>query len=229
MATIKAIEAKSVHQIQSGQVIVDLCSVAKELVENSLDAGATSVEVRFKNHGLDSIEVQDNGSGIAPANYENVALKHYTSKLSSYDDLSSLRLELANVLFEGGDYRRAGPAYNQLAVDFAVRRGSDAEVVLRSRMQEATCHALVGETTQALRQLEDLLRDERQVYGEHDTRTLELRRQIGLLQLGAGQRRAAEKTLHQLEADLTRLHGAGHPAVTAVTDVLTGLHRSGHG
>ncbi|EXJ63897.1 DNA mismatch repair protein PMS2 [Cladophialophora yegresii CBS 114405] len=90
MATIKAIEAKSVHQIQSGQVIVDLCSVVKELVENSLDAGATALEVRFKNNGLDAIEVQDNGSGIHPANYENVALKHFTSKLSSYDDLSSL-------------------------------------------------------------------------------------------------------------------------------------------
>ncbi|KAJ9369002.1 hypothetical protein DTO282E5_6334 [Paecilomyces variotii] len=91
MATIKAIEARSIHQIQSGQVIVDLCSVVKELVENSLDAGATSVEVRFKNNGLDLIEVQDNGSGISPNNYENVALKHYTSKLSSYDDLSSLQ------------------------------------------------------------------------------------------------------------------------------------------
>ncbi|KAJ5496027.1 hypothetical protein N7539_001143 [Penicillium diatomitis] len=97
MATIKAIEARSVHQIQSGQVIVDLCSVAKELVENSLDAGATTIEVRFKNNGLDLIEVQDNGSGISPDNYENVddaafrsALKHYTSKLSSYEDLTSL-------------------------------------------------------------------------------------------------------------------------------------------
>ncbi|KAJ5084021.1 hypothetical protein NUU61_008600 [Penicillium alfredii] len=90
MATIQAIEARSVHQIQSGQVIVDLCSVAKELVENSLDAGATSIEVRFKNNGLDLIEVQDNGGGIAPDNYANIALKHYTSKLSSFDDLSRL-------------------------------------------------------------------------------------------------------------------------------------------
>jgi DNA mismatch repair protein PMS2 len=91
MATIKPIEARSVHQIQSGQVIVDLCSVVKELVENSLDASATSLEVRFKNNGLDSIEVQDNGSGISSPNYETLALKHHTSKLASYDDLSSLQ------------------------------------------------------------------------------------------------------------------------------------------
>lgn len=48
-------------------------------------------EVRFKNYGLDSIEVQDNGSGIASDDYETIALKHYTSKLSTYDDLSSLQ------------------------------------------------------------------------------------------------------------------------------------------
>ncbi|KAI0009711.1 DNA mismatch repair protein MutL [Xylariaceae sp. FL0662B] len=91
MATIKAIEARTIHQIQSGQVIVDLCSVVKELVENSLDAGATNIEVRFKNQGLDSIEVQDNGSGISKQNYETLALKHYTSKLSTYADLTSLQ------------------------------------------------------------------------------------------------------------------------------------------
>ncbi|KAF2127761.1 DNA mismatch repair protein MutL [Dothidotthia symphoricarpi CBS 119687] len=91
MATIKPIEGRSVHQIQSGQVIVDLQSVCKELVENSIDAGATSIEVRFRNNGLDAIEVQDNGGGIAPPDYETIALKHYTSKLSTYDDLSSLQ------------------------------------------------------------------------------------------------------------------------------------------
>ncbi|KAI1943226.1 ATP-binding mismatch repair protein [Ophidiomyces ophidiicola] len=90
MATIKAIEARSVHQIQSGQVIVDLCSVVKELVENSLDAGSSSIDIRFKNNGLDLIEVQDNGDGISPKDYENIALKHYTSKLSTFEDLSSL-------------------------------------------------------------------------------------------------------------------------------------------
>ena len=83
-------KSSKVHQIQSGQVIVDLCSVVKELVENSLDAGASSIEVRFKNNGLDSIEVQDNGCGISSDNYSSVALKHFTSKLSDYDDLSTL-------------------------------------------------------------------------------------------------------------------------------------------
>lgn len=91
MSIIKAIEGRTVHQIQSGQVIVDLCSVVKELVENSLDAGASSVDVRFKGNGLESIEVQDNGSGISPGNYSTIALKHYTSKISTYDDLSSLQ------------------------------------------------------------------------------------------------------------------------------------------
>ncbi|PTB64046.1 DNA mismatch repair protein MutL [Trichoderma citrinoviride] len=91
MATIKQIDGRTVHQIQSGQVIVDLCSVVKELVENSVDSGATIIDVRFKNQGLDSIEVQDNGSGISPANYSSVALKHYTSKLSSYSDIESLQ------------------------------------------------------------------------------------------------------------------------------------------
>lgn len=50
-----------------------------------------SPDVRFRNQGLDLVEVQDNGSGIAPANYASVALKHHTSKLSSYADIASLQ------------------------------------------------------------------------------------------------------------------------------------------
>lgn len=47
--------------------------------------------MRFKNQGLDLIEIQDNGSGISPDNYESVALKHHTSKLSTYSDIASLQ------------------------------------------------------------------------------------------------------------------------------------------
>ncbi|KAG5999408.1 hypothetical protein E4U21_006858 [Claviceps maximensis] len=86
-----AVSIKPIDDKSSGQVIVDLCSVVKELVENSLDSGAHIIDVRFKNQGLDRIEVQDNGSGISTANHPSIALKHHTSKLSSYSDISSLR------------------------------------------------------------------------------------------------------------------------------------------
>ena len=52
--------------------------------------GSTS-DVRFKNQGLDSIEVQDNGGGISPDNYGSIALKHYTSKLATFADLTTLQ------------------------------------------------------------------------------------------------------------------------------------------
>jgi len=52
------------------QVVLDLASAAKELLENSLDAGATSVDIRLKDCGASLMEVADNGSGVAPHNYQ---------------------------------------------------------------------------------------------------------------------------------------------------------------
>ncbi|KAL1748229.1 histidine kinase-like ATPase [Schizophyllum fasciatum] len=89
--TIKAIDRASVHRITSGQVVIDLQTAVKELLENSLDAGATSIEVRFRNHGLKSIEVVDNGLGIAEKDFEGIALKHHTSKLAVFEDLTTVR------------------------------------------------------------------------------------------------------------------------------------------
>ena len=87
---IQGIDAASVHRLTSGQVVTDLQNAVKELVENSLDAGATSIEVRFKQYGLASVEVIDSGSGIAPVDYDSVALKHYTSKLTTFEDIASV-------------------------------------------------------------------------------------------------------------------------------------------
>ncbi|KAF8968485.1 histidine kinase-like ATPase, partial [Flammula alnicola] len=89
--SIKAIDNASIHRITSGQVVIDLQTAVKELVENSLDAGATNIEVRFKNYGLASIEVIDNGSGIPEADYDSIGLKHHTSKLETFSDLTSVR------------------------------------------------------------------------------------------------------------------------------------------
>ncbi|CAO1637633.1 unnamed protein product [Sympodiomycopsis kandeliae] len=87
---IRSISKGDIHRITSGQVVLDLQSAIKELIENSLDAGATSIEVRMKNHGLEGFEVIDNGHGIAKEDYHSVALKHHTSKLTSFQDLTQV-------------------------------------------------------------------------------------------------------------------------------------------
>ncbi|XP_074278976.1 DNA mismatch repair protein PMS1 [Silene latifolia] len=88
--TIKPINKGVVHRICAGQVILDLSSAVKELVENSLDAGATTIEIALKDYGEDWFQVIDNGSGIAPSNFKVLALKHHTSKLAEFLDLQSL-------------------------------------------------------------------------------------------------------------------------------------------
>ncbi|XP_070617318.1 mismatch repair endonuclease PMS2 [Erythrolamprus reginae] len=84
---IKPIDRRSVHQICSGQVVLNLCTAVKELVENSLDAGATNVEVKLKDYGADLIEVSDNGCGVEEDNFAGLTLKHYTSKIQDFSDL----------------------------------------------------------------------------------------------------------------------------------------------
>ncbi|MGW1060609.1 protein kinase domain-containing protein [Micromonospora rubida] len=143
------------------------------------------------------------------------------------EDVVRIRLELADALFEEGDYRRAAPAYEELAEDVAREQGRHVDLALHSRLRGATCRALFGETSEALRQLEALVRDETEAFGAEDPRTLELRRQIGFLQLGTGQRRAAEQTLTALLADLTRLNSAVHPSAREIANLLSGLHRPG--
>ncbi|XP_077218886.1 DNA mismatch repair protein isoform X2 [Tasmannia lanceolata] len=88
--TIRPISKGAIHRICSGQVILDLSSAVKELVENSLDAGASSIEISLKDHGEESFKVTDNGCGISPNNFQVLALKHHTSKIADFPDLQSL-------------------------------------------------------------------------------------------------------------------------------------------
>ena len=163
--SVKPIDRRTVHQICSGQVVLSLAVAVKELVENSLDAGATNIgvkcmfglasclqhthnqpnisyyhlltnvvkvfnncqllspphthtryapppsihtpmhthpptctlnththtqEVRLKEHGSELVEVADNGSGVVPENFESLTLKHHTSKLRDFSDLSTV-------------------------------------------------------------------------------------------------------------------------------------------
>lgn len=87
---IKPIDGKSVHQICSGQVVLSLSTAVKELIENSVDAGATSIDLRLKDYGVDLIEVSDNGCGVEEENFEGLALKHHTSKIREFADLTQV-------------------------------------------------------------------------------------------------------------------------------------------
>ncbi|XP_022053331.2 mismatch repair endonuclease PMS2 isoform X1 [Acanthochromis polyacanthus] len=84
---IRAIDKHSVHQICSGQVVLTLATAVKELVENSIDAGATNIDVKLKECGAEQVEVSDNGKGVEEANFEGLTLKHHTSKLRDFSDL----------------------------------------------------------------------------------------------------------------------------------------------
>uniref|UniRef100_A0A673AJ51 PMS1 homolog 2, mismatch repair system component n=1 Tax=Sphaeramia orbicularis TaxID=375764 RepID=A0A673AJ51_9TELE len=84
---IRAIDKHSVHQICSGQVVLTLATAVKELVENSVDAGATSIDVKLKECGVELVEVSDNGKGVEEANFEGLTLKHHTSKIRDFSDL----------------------------------------------------------------------------------------------------------------------------------------------
>ncbi|NWI85745.1 PMS2 endonuclease, partial [Pitta sordida] len=84
---IRPIDRTSVHRICSGQVVLSLGTAVKELVENSLDAGATNIDIKLKDHGAELIEVSDNGVGVEEGNFEGLTLKHYTSKIQDFSDL----------------------------------------------------------------------------------------------------------------------------------------------
>ncbi|KAJ1774081.1 ATP-binding mismatch repair protein [Coemansia sp. RSA 1843] len=89
-AAMKPIAKDTVHRLCSGQVIVDLATAVKELLENSLDAGATHVDIKMKDSGLASITITDNGHGIREIDHETLCRKHWTSKISSFEDLESV-------------------------------------------------------------------------------------------------------------------------------------------
>lgn len=83
--TIIELPAHVVDQIAAGEVIEGPLSVVKELIENSLDAGATHIRIDLKGGGYDEITVHDNGCGISADDMPRALLKHATSKLTTGD------------------------------------------------------------------------------------------------------------------------------------------------
>lgn len=90
MGKIKVLSADVAALIAAGEVVERPSSVIKELVENSIDAGAKSITVEIKNGGVSYMRVTDNGEGMSAEDVPNAFLRHATSKVSTAEDLEAI-------------------------------------------------------------------------------------------------------------------------------------------
>lgn len=88
--SIKLLSEDTIQKIAAGEVIENPYSVIKELVENSIDSGATTIKVEIKNAGKKEIMISDNGCGIEENEIELAFTKHATSKLNKFEDIYSI-------------------------------------------------------------------------------------------------------------------------------------------
>lgn len=91
MSKINILSSDIYNKISAGEVVERPASIVKELVENSLDAGAKNIEITVKNGGIDFINVADDGSGIEKDDIDIAFLPHTTSKIALAEDLSEIK------------------------------------------------------------------------------------------------------------------------------------------
>src|ERR687893_172766 len=87
---VRVLSPEVAHRIAAGEIIERPASAVKELIENSLDAGASRVEVEIECGGIALIRVSDDGSGMSPEDAARAVAEHATSKIRTADDLASV-------------------------------------------------------------------------------------------------------------------------------------------
>ena len=117
---IRKLSESVINKIAAGEVIERPASVVKELLENSIDAGATQVEVTIEKGGIEMIRITDNGSGIAKEDMPLAVTSHATSKIADADDL-----------FKVGTFGFRGEALASIT--------TISQAMIRSRTAESDC------------------------------------------------------------------------------------------
>lgn len=87
MSEIRLLDQNTINKIAAGEVVERPSSVVKELVENSIDAGASAITIEIKEGGISFIRITDNGKGISKEDIQTAFIRHSTSKIKSIEDL----------------------------------------------------------------------------------------------------------------------------------------------
>ena len=107
MAEIHVLDKHTAELIAAGEVVERPASVVKELLENSIDAGASQITVSIESGGVRLIEISDNGTGIEAKYIPTAFIRHATSKIRTEDDLTSIH----TLGFRGEALRPLSPAW----------------------------------------------------------------------------------------------------------------------
>lgn len=133
MPHIKLLDKEIAELIAAGEVVERPASVAKELIENSIDAGARHITVEIRRGGISLLRITDDGCGISRADVPTAFLRHATSKIRSAEDLDNI----ASLGFRG----------EALAATCAVSR---VELITRPEAEEAGTHYIIEGGVEAL-------------------------------------------------------------------------------
>lgn len=88
---IKQLDTETINKIAAGEIIISPINCIKELLENSIDAKATKIDITVQNNGFKTIKIQDNGSGISRDNFGLLCKRFATSKIQSFNDLETIQ------------------------------------------------------------------------------------------------------------------------------------------